>query len=184
MANSRNPKSTPVRPLRAAPSRDRLSHIAPDGAARMVDVSPKAVTPREATASARVRMRESALDALLGGKLPKGDGLATARVAGIQAAKRTSEWVPLCHNLALDHVQVDFERFDRETLAITCTARTSARTGVEMEALVGAAAATLCIYDMAKAADKAMVIGPIQLERKTGGKSGVFVRATGRKAAR
>ncbi len=150
----------------------------------MVDVSPKAVTQRKATATARIRMKVSALDAILGGTLPKGDALATARIAGILAAKRTSELIPMCHTLALDHIQIDFERIDRETLAIMCTARTSSRTGVEMEALVGASVAALCLYDMAKAVDKGMVIGPIQLERKTGGKSGTYVRAIRRPAAR
>lgn len=142
----------------------------------MVDVSDKAVTLREATATARVHMRATVLDALLRGKLPKGDALASARIAGIQAAKRTAEWIPLCHNLSLDHVQVEFDRTERGTLRIECRARTASRTGVEMEALVGASAAALCVYDMVKAADRGMVIGPIQLESKSGGRSGVYRR--------
>jgi cyclic pyranopterin phosphate synthase len=154
----------------------RLTHLDEAGAARMVDVSGKGVTLREASASAAVHMASGVLDALLGGTLPKGDALATARIAGIQAAKRTAEWIPLCHVLPLDWVQIDFERSRRDELHITCTARTTARTGVEMEALVGASAAALTVYDMAKALDKSMVIGPIQLERKTGGKSGSFRR--------
>jgi len=152
------------------------SHLDETGAARMVDVSGKGVTQREAAASAVVRMTPAALDAILGGKLPKGDALATARIAGIQAAKRTAEWIPLCHVLALDRVQVDFARSGDETLRIECTARATARTGVEMEALVGVSAAALTVYDMAKSLDKSTIIGPIQLERKSGGKSGDYRR--------
>ena len=142
----------------------------------MVDVSPKEVTDREASASAVVRMRPAILDALLSGALPKGDALGTARVAGIQAAKRTSDWVPLCHPLSLDWVQIEFRRTGPDQLSIVCTVKTSARTGVEMEALTGATGAALTLYDMAKAADKAIVIGPIQLEHKTGGRSGTYRR--------
>ncbi len=153
-----------------------LTHLGPSGDARMVDVSSKPVTAREAVASAAMRMKPDVLRALLAGSLPKGDALATSRVAGIQAAKRTSEWIPLCHPLPLDWVQIEFERVSDTDLRVVCTARTRARTGVEMEALTGAAAAALTLYDMAKSADKNIVIGPIQLERKTGGKSGVFRR--------
>lgn len=154
----------------------RLTHLDDAGAARMVDVSNKGATLREASASAAVHMASGVLDALMEGTLPKGDALATARIAGIQAAKRTAEWIPLCHVLPLDWVQIDFERSGRDELRITCTARTTARTGVEMETLVGASTAALTVYDMAKALDKSMVIGPIQLERKTGGKSGSYRR--------
>jgi len=154
----------------------KLTHLGAHGQARMVDISVKKATAREAVASAAVTMRPNVLDAVLGGKLPKGDALATARIAGILAAKRTPEWIPLCHPLPLDCVQLDFERGDGETLLITCMVRTTARTGVEMEALTGVAAAALCLYDMAKAADKSIVIGPIRLERKTGGKSGTYRR--------
>jgi cyclic pyranopterin phosphate synthase len=143
----------------------------------MVDVSEKAVTVREATASAIIQLASPVLDHVWAGSLPKGDALATARIAGIQAAKRVSEWIPLCHSLPLDWVQVEFVRVGRGELRINCTAKTSARTGVEMEALTGAAAAALTIYDMAKAADKTITIGPIQLERKTGGKSGDYHRS-------
>ena len=142
----------------------------------MVDVSRKDVTEREASASAVVRMRPETLEALFGRALPKGDALATARVAGILAAKRTSEWIPMCHPLPLDWVRIDFSRVGPHELSVLCTAKTAARTGVEMEALTGAAAAALTLYDMAKAVDKAIVIGPIQLERKTGGKSGTYER--------
>ena len=112
---------------------------------------------------------------LRNGALPKGEALPVARVAGIQAAKRTAELVPLCHPLALDWVDVRFER-DGDGIIILATARTSARTGVEMEALTAAAVAALTLYDMAKSADKAMVIGPIRLESKSGGKSGEWTR--------
>lgn len=153
-----------------------LSHIGPDGDARMVDVSQKDVTIREAVASGIVRMKADVLDTLLRGDLPKGEALATARIAGIQAAKRTAEWIPLCHPLPLDWVRIEFERQGPQELSIRCTAKTAARTGVEMEALTGVSAAALTIYDMAKAVDKGIVIGPIQLERKTGGKSGDYIR--------
>lgn len=142
----------------------------------MVDVSGKAVSVREAVASAGVRVRSDVLDALLGGELSKGDALSTARIAGIQAAKRTSEWIPMCHILALDFVGIEFARASSDELAITCTARATARTGVEMEALTGVAAAALTIYDMAKSADKSIQIGPIRLEKKSGGKSGNYTR--------
>lgn len=153
-----------------------LSHVTPAGEVHMVDVSAKAVTVRTATASAVVTARAEILDRLMSGKLPKGDALATARVAGIMAAKRCPEWIPLCHSLPLDSVNIEFERNAPNQLRIRCTARATARTGVEMEALAGAACAALTIYDMAKAADKAITIGPIQLEEKTGGKSGDFKR--------
>ncbi len=151
-----------------------LSHVDARGEVRMVDVSGKAVTIRTATASATVRMKADVLDAVYAETLPKGDALATARIAGITAAKRTSEWIPLCHPLPLDWVCVDFSRDSRETLSIRCTTKTSARTGVEMEALTGVMAAALALYDMAKAADKSIVIGPIRVERKTGGRSGDY----------
>ncbi|MCC7291560.1 MAG: cyclic pyranopterin monophosphate synthase MoaC [Phycisphaerales bacterium] len=153
-----------------------LTHLDASGEARMVDVSDKPATTRQASASARVRMRSEVLDLLVSGKLPKGDALAVARVAGIQAAKRTSEWVPLCHPLSLEWVGIDIRRAAPDELHILCTARTVGRTGVEMEALVGASAAALAVYDMCKAADKAITIGPIQLEEKSGGRSGDYRR--------
>lgn len=155
----------------------KLSHVDAEGQARMVDISAKAVTVREAVASAAVRIRADVLDALMGGRLPKGEALGTARIAGIQAAKRTADWIPMCHILALDFVAIEFMRMSEDQLGITCTARATARTGVEMEALTGAAAAALTIYDMAKSADKSIEIGPIRLERKTGGKSGNYLRS-------
>jgi cyclic pyranopterin phosphate synthase len=144
----------------------------------MVDVSGKSITVREATASGVVRVRGEVLDALLAGTLPKGDALATARAAGILAAKRTGELIPMCHPLALDWVDLEFSRSSADTLSVRCTAKTASRTGVEMEAMTGVTVAALTIYDMAKAADKSMVIGPIQLERKTGGKSGTYERVS------
>jgi cyclic pyranopterin phosphate synthase len=153
-----------------------FSHLDADGSARMVDVSAKTVTVREAVASGRVTMAPAVLDALLAGDLPKGDALAAARIAGIQAAKRTSDWIPLCHPLSLDWIDVAVERPAPDTLLLVCTARTSARTGVEMEALTAVAAASLTLYDMAKSADRGIIIGPIRLESKSGGKSGPWRR--------
>jgi cyclic pyranopterin phosphate synthase len=160
------------------PAKAKLSHIDERGEARMVDVAGKAVTVREAAASAVVTVREAVLDAIFDNTLQKGDALAAARIAAIMAAKRTSDWVPLCHPLALDWVGVEISRTGTATMKIFCSARTSGRTGVEMEALTGVSAAALTIYDMAKAADRSIVIGPIQLERKSGGHSGTFDRST------
>ena len=154
----------------------KLTHLNKAGEASMVDVGDKSVTRREARASTSVTMRAEVLASLSGGTLAKGDALAAARIAGIQAAKRTAEWIPLCHSLPLDWVQIDFEVRGGNCLAILCSVRTTARTGVEMEALIGASAAALTIYDMAKSADRGMVIGPTQLEYKSGGKSGTFQR--------
>lgn len=156
-------------PAGASPT---LSHVDAKGAARMVDLSAKAVTVREAVASGVVRMRAEVLELLMAGGLPKGDAINTARIAGIQAAKRTPEWIPMCHVLALDFVGIDFATRTPGELAIRCTVRATARTGAEMEALTGVAAAALTIYDMAKSADKGIEIGAIRLESKTGGKTG------------
>lgn len=142
----------------------------------MVDVSGKDVTTREATASALVRLKPDVLDLLKEGRLPKGEALGTARVAGILAAKRCSDWIPMCHPLPLHWVDIRFDFVGPGELRILCTARTLARTGVEMEALTGVTAAALTVYDMAKSADQAIVIGPIQLDRKVGGKSGTLDR--------
>ena len=152
-----------------------LTHLDPDGAARMVDVSAKAVTAREAVADGRIEMSEEAAAAILAGLVKKGDVLAVARVAGIMAAKRTADLIPLCHPIALSAVTVDFLP-DDSGVTVTATARTAGQTGVEMEALTAASVALLTIYDMAKALDKAMVIGAVQLESKTGGKSGDWRR--------
>ena len=153
----------------------RLTHIDESGAARMVDVSGKATTAREAVATGIITMSAEALAAINEGGIAKGDVLAVARIAGIQAAKRTSDLIPLCHPLGLSSVAVDFERLGNG-LRATATARTSGQTGVEMEALTAVSVAALTLYDMCKAIDKGMTIGEIRLERKTGGKSGEWKR--------
>ncbi|MGH7931630.1 MAG: cyclic pyranopterin monophosphate synthase MoaC [Candidatus Binataceae bacterium] len=156
----------------------RLTHIDERGRARMVDVGGKPVTRREAVARGAVRMEAATLAAIMGGRLKKGEALATARIAGIMAAKRTHELIPLCHQLPLEVVEVDFRPdHARASLEIQARAVTQARTGVEMEALIAASAAALTIYDMAKAIDRAMVIDAIRLVRKSGGRSGDFLRA-------
>ncbi|BAV64177.1 cyclic pyranopterin monophosphate synthase MoaC [Sphingobium cloacae] len=148
-----------------------LTHLDAHGSARMVDVSGKAVTAREAVATGRITMSREAAAAIAAGTVKKGDVLAVARVAGIMAAKRTSDLIPLCHPLPLSSVTVDLAP-DEEGVTVTVTACTAGQTGVEMEALTGVSAALLTIYDMAKAIDKAMVIGHVRLLAKTGGKSG------------
>lgn len=159
------------------PDPPRLTHLDATGQLRMVDVSSKEVTVREATASARLTARSEVIEAIAGGKLPKGDAIAAARLAGVMAAKRTSEWIPLCHALPLEWAEISIDVESPGTILIRCTTRVCARTGVEMEALVGASAAALTLYDMAKAADRAIVIGPIQLESKSGGRSGEYRRS-------
>ena len=149
----------------------RLTHVDAHGEARMVDVGGKAVTRRYARAGARVWMAPRTMALLRRQALPKGDVLAVARVAGIMAAKRTAELVPLCHPLALSHVDVTFTVVPEENrVDIECTARVEGRTGVEMEALTGASVAAITIYDMCKAVDRGMVVGDIRLLEKTGGK--------------
>ena len=159
---------------------DRLTHLDEEGRAQMVDVGEKAVTRRRAVASGRIQMQRATLDAIQGGGIPKGDVLAVARIAGIQAAKETSRWIPLCHSLPLDSVTVSFQESasgDSDTfLDVFVESRVTSRTGVEMEALTGASAALLTIYDMCKAIDRGMQIGPIQLEEKEGGRSGHWIR--------
>ncbi|ODU20733.1 MAG: molybdenum cofactor biosynthesis protein C [Sphingomonas sp. SCN 67-18] len=148
-----------------------LTHLGPDGAARMVDVGGKAVTAREAVATGRIAMSHDAAAAIRGGLAEKGDVLAVARVAGIMAAKKTSDLIPLCHPLPLSSVSVDLT-LDDEGVTATATARTSGQTGVEMEAMTAVGVALLTVYDMAKALDRAMVIGQVRLLAKSGGKSG------------
>jgi cyclic pyranopterin phosphate synthase len=150
---------------------NKLTHLDSHGAARMVDVGGKAETARSATATGRIRMAAEALAAVREGSGPKGDVLAAARIAGIMAAKRTGELIPLCHPLALDAVSVEFA-FESDGVRATARASLTGRTGVEMEALVAASVALLTIYDMAKALDKGMVIEEVRLLEKTGGKSG------------
>lgn len=149
----------------------KLTHLDEEGSAHMVDVSAKAVTAREAVAKGRISMSEEAASAIAQGLVKKGDVLAVARVAGIMAAKRTADLIPLCHPIALSSVTVDLD-LDPQGVTVTATARTAGQTGVEMEALTAASVALLTVYDMAKALDKGMVIGDIRLIAKTGGKSG------------
>ena len=151
-----------------------LTHIDEAGKARMVDVSGKDVTKRVATAQAVVTMQPETLEQIRENTLAKGDALGVARVAGVLAAKRTDELIPLCHSLPLADVSVDFE-FGEEQIVIKTSATTLAQTGVEMEALTAATVAALTIYDMAKAADKRMTIESVHLVSKTGGKSGDFL---------
>jgi len=154
-----------------------LSHIGSKGQAKMVDVTDKAKTERIAVAYGQVKMKPATLDLIARNQLSKGDVLATARIAGIQAAKRTHELIPLCHPLALTHVDVECKLHKRKSLVeVTGTVRCADRTGVEMEALTAAAVACLTIYDMAKAVDKGMVISDIKLLEKRGGKSGDWKR--------
>ncbi|MCB9728293.1 MAG: cyclic pyranopterin monophosphate synthase MoaC [Deltaproteobacteria bacterium] len=153
----------------------RLTHLDADGTARMVDVSAKPTTTREATARALVRMAPATREAIAEARVAKGDVLSVARLAGIMAAKRTAELIPLCHPLPLDHVSVDIT-LEHDHAIIIATARTSGRTGVEMEALTAASVAALTLYDMAKAIDRAMVIESVALLEKRGGRSGHWVR--------
>jgi cyclic pyranopterin phosphate synthase len=152
---------------------NRLTHLDSHGAARMVDVGGKPETARSATATGRIRMSAEALAAVREGSGPKGDVLAAARIAGIMAAKKTGELIPLCHPLSLDAVSVEFA-FETDAVRATATASLTGRTGVEMEAMTATSVALLTIYDMAKALDKGMVIEELRLLEKTGGKSGAW----------
>jgi cyclic pyranopterin phosphate synthase len=155
-----------------------LSHFDDSGAARMVDVSHKGPTERVARASGRVRMQPATLHLILDRAGTKGNVLEVARLAGIMAAKRTGELIPLCHPLGLDAVTVDFQVEGSTSIAIQAVAKTTGRTGVEMEAMTAVSVAALTIYDMVKAVDRELVIEQIQLEEKSGGKSGHFLRST------
>ncbi|MDP3906030.1 cyclic pyranopterin monophosphate synthase MoaC [Novosphingobium sp.] len=148
-----------------------LTHLDADGHARMVDVGGKAATARVAVATGRITMSAAALTAIRDGTVPKGDVLAAARIAGIMAAKKTADLIPLCHPLALDAVTVNFE-IEAAAMRVTATASLTGKTGVEMEALTAASVALLTVYDMAKAVDKGMVIEGVRLIEKRGGKSG------------
>ena len=154
---------------------DGFTHLDETGAARMVDVSGKDVTARSATASGKVLVSAAVVDLLRGDGVPKGDALGVARVAGIMAAKRTPDLVPLCHPLAISGVTVDLEVED-DGVAITASVRTTDRTGVEMEALTAVSVAALTVIDMVKAVDKSAVITDVRVEEKTGGKSGTYRR--------
>ncbi|WP_299327453.1 cyclic pyranopterin monophosphate synthase MoaC [Parasphingopyxis sp.] len=148
-----------------------LTHIDETGAARMVDVSDKAETPREATATGRIAMSAEAAAAIRDGNIKKGDVLGTARIAGIMAAKKTADLIPLCHPLPLTGVTLELEA-DEGGVTATATVRTTHKTGVEMEALTAVSVALLTVYDMAKALDRGMRIGEIRLLAKSGGRSG------------
>lgn len=161
--------------IRRAPL--RLSHVDADGRVRMVDVGAKAVTAREAVARGSITIGEAALRAIRAGRIAKGDPLQAARLAGIMAAKRTADLIPLCHPLPLSHVDVRLEATD-DGYDIEARVRTEARTGVEMEALTAVATAALTVYDMVKALDREMTIGEIRLVAKTGGRSGTYRRSS------
>ncbi|MBI4633469.1 MAG: cyclic pyranopterin monophosphate synthase MoaC [Deltaproteobacteria bacterium] len=161
----------------------RLSHLDDKGKARMVDVSDKESTLREATAQGKVLMRPATAALIESGKAPKGDVFAVARIAGIMAAKKTSDLIPLCHPLALTGVEVQFNtKAKKGEITIEATVKTVGKTGVEMEAMSAVSAAALAIYDMCKSADREMILTDIMLISKRGGKSGTFVR--GRKMPR
>ena len=154
---------------------NKLTHLDDHGSARMVDVGAKEGTARTAIASGQIRMSAAALDAVRAGDSPKGDVFGAARIAGIMAAKKTAELIPLCHPLALDFVTLDFT-FEEGAIRATATVALTGKTGVEMEALTAVSVALLTIYDMAKALDKGMVIGEICVIKKRGGKSGDWTR--------
>ncbi len=153
-----------------------LTHLNERGEAHIVDIADKQATRRRAVAGAELSATPETVTAIMGGSLKKGDALAVARVAGIMAAKKTSELIPLCHPLALTHVEVDIRQADSGTIAISASAETTGQTGVEMEALTAASVAALTLYDMAKALDRAMTISNVRLMEKTGGKSGEYRR--------
>jgi len=155
----------------------KLTHTDESGKARMVDVTEKIVTDRVAVAKARVLMKKDTLSLVLANDMKKGDVLGVARVAGIMAAKKTSELIPLCHPLSITGITVDFKTLKRPpAIDITATARISSKTGVEMEALTAASVSALTVYDMCKAVDKEMILTDIRLMKKSGGKSGLFTR--------
>ncbi|HHT9121082.1 MAG TPA: cyclic pyranopterin monophosphate synthase MoaC [Candidatus Hypogeohydataceae bacterium YC41] len=152
----------------------KLTHFDESGASRMVDVSQKEATERLAIAQAKVTMKPETLRLILDKKVAKGDVFEVARIAGIMAAKRTGELIPLCHPLSLTSIKIDFSNNGLDTVEIQSEAKIVAQTGVEMEALVAASVAALTIYDMCKAVDRAMVITDVHLVKKSGGKSGEF----------
>jgi cyclic pyranopterin phosphate synthase len=160
----------------AARTSTRLTHVAPDGSVRMVDVGAKPRTQRRAVAEARVKMSSVAFAALRAGTVAKGDVLTTAQIAGIAAAKKTSDLIPLCHPVALSHVAVTLVLHGRGEVRIRCETACVGATGVEMEALTGAAVAALTVYDMCKALDRRMTIASLALLEKSGGRSGDFKR--------
>ncbi|WP_239618792.1 cyclic pyranopterin monophosphate synthase MoaC [Cohnella mopanensis] len=158
-------------------SDDKLTHFNEQGRARMVDVTDKAVTARVAVAEGSVTMAAETLRRIRDRSIAKGDVLAVAQIAGIQAAKKTADWIPMCHPLPLTGVNIQFSDNGEDTLTISAEVKTTGKTGVEMEALTAVSAAALTVYDMCKALQKDMVIGPIKLLIKTGGKSGDYALA-------
>ncbi|WP_255714353.1 cyclic pyranopterin monophosphate synthase MoaC [Pelagibacterium xiamenense] len=155
-----------------------LTHLNERGEAHIVDIGAKAETRRRAVAAAELHATPEIVAAIFGGGLKKGDAVAVARVAGIMAAKKTSELIPLCHPIPMTKIDIDIEPKGKNAVSVTATVETTARTGVEMEALTAASVAALTLYDMAKALDKAMTITNVQLIEKSGGKSGTFKRET------
>jgi cyclic pyranopterin phosphate synthase len=154
-----------------------LTHFDETGASRMVDVSGKEITLRTARASGRVRLEPSTLELIRDRRLAKGDVLEVARMAGIMAAKRTGDLIPLCHPLGIDAVELALAAEPPDAIRVEATVKTSGRTGVEMEAMVAVSVACLTIYDMCKAVDRGMVIGEVRLEEKTGGRRGTYRRS-------
>ena len=152
-----------------------LTHLNERGEARIVDIGGKAITARRAVARAKIEAKPETVEAIAGGTLKKGDALAVARIAGIMAAKKTSDLIPLCHPIALNKVEVEIV-VENGQLVITATAETSDRTGVEMEAMTAASVAALTLYDMAKGIDRGMRISSVELVEKSGGKSGHYLR--------
>lgn len=148
-----------------------LTHINKKGEAVMVDVGEKEITRRTATAFAKIEMQEETLSKLLSSSLKKGDGLSAARIAGIMGAKKTSELIPLCHNIPIESIEITFENNGKNELYIYCSGKCSYKTGIEMEALTGASVCALTVYDMCKAIDRKMEIKEVKLLEKTGGKS-------------
>ena len=155
-----------------------LTHLNSSGEARMVDITEKGDTAREAVARGKVLMKPGTLQQIKSASLKKGDVLAVARVAGIIAAKKTPDLIPLCHTILIDDIAVDFDLSANDAVGITATAKSTGKTGVEMEALVAATVSALTIYDMCKSVDKEMTIAEIYLESKKGGKSGTYHRST------
>ncbi|MBI4302847.1 MAG: cyclic pyranopterin monophosphate synthase MoaC [Chloroflexi bacterium] len=154
----------------------KLTHVDAQGKARMVDIGQKGDTEREAVARGKVVVKPSTLEQIKSASLKKGDVIAVARVAGIMAAKKTPDLIPLCHPILLSDVDIEFDLSGEDSIGITTTVKSTGKTGVEMEALVATSVAALTIYDMAKAVDKGMTISGIYLESKTGGKSGSYKR--------
>ncbi len=155
-------------------NKTKLTHIDENGTSRMVDVSKKEVSERMAVAHARVTMKPETFKLIMGGKVTKGDVLGVARVAGIMAAKKTSELVPMCHPLNINSVKIDYTNNNQDSIEITSKVKVSAKTGVEMEALTAVSICALTIYDMCKSVDRSMLISDVYLVKKSGGKSGTF----------